>query len=235
MNCRIISVNPENIGFDSTQDFGHKINDNGKKQRYITRRNNIQEFMENFHQDNLKMHIFDAITPNNFIITGDKVIFENKTLSLLDNGVFYVANNLSHYKIWLIEEDTLILEDDLIWDETKFNDIINLIENFKTLNLHDSILYLQISTPWDSSAREKKLVYSQIINENLAYTDNIDFSGTAAYFLTKECKKVIINNMQGLCACDRYLDNLRKNGTIKYCIPTNKNNMFCLDTETMWL
>lgn len=235
MKCRIISVNPENIGFNSTQNFGHKINSRGEKQRYISRRDKINTFIEDLSIDNLDIDIFDAITPNNFKITDNKVLFEDKILPLLDNTEFYVANNLSHYKIWEMEEDTLILEDDLIWDKTKFNNIIALIDNFKTLNLNNSILYLQISAPWDESASEKHLVYKQILNENLGYADSIDFSGTAAYFLTKECKKIILNNMQGLCACDRYLDNLRKNGIIKYCIPTNKNNMFCLDTETMWL
>ena len=85
----------------------------------------------------------------------------------------------------------LILEDDIIFDSELFKKIPSIIESFLKLEENNKILYLQISTPWLEDAREKSFHLSKI-NENIGKYITGDVSGTAAYYITKECKKVLV-------------------------------------------
>lgn len=236
LSCKIISVNPFLQSFKTTQQFGHKVNDDGTKDRYIRRREKINNFLRENKFENIEIDFFDAITPNDFSIENDRVIFENKTFDCVEKNPFnfYMANLLSHYKIWEMEEDTLILEDDLILTKNLIKSTVFLIEEYKNASRENSILYLQRSVPWLQGS-DKSLIYNQYISDNLGTSTQTDFSGTAAYFITKETKKQLLNNIQPFIACDRYLIGMMHKNLLEVCIPKNINNMFSLDQETMWL
>ena len=234
IDCKIISVNPLLESFKTTQEFGHKIDDAGVKHRYIRRREKINEFLTKIFLNGIKINFFDAITPNEFSFEGANINFENKRFFCVEQSPFYMANLLSHYKIWEIEEDTLIFEDDITLTKELVESTINLVEEFINAKRNNSILYLQRSVPWVQDS-DKQLNYNQFISENLGTSTNTDFSGTAAYFITKETKKHLLNNIQPFVACDRYLMSTMNKNLLEYCIPKNINKMFSLDLETMWL
>lgn len=237
INCKIISVNTNSSEtLDSVQSFGHQSSDDGRKLRYVKRRKIVEDFKLNFTSVNFNLEIFDAVTPSKFTIDNSEIIFEDGRFSIKDTSPFYIANFLSHYKIWKTEEDTLILEDDVIFGESNFQEIYTLINKFKDSDVSTtSILYLQISTPWNISANDKIINYVESIDDAFSIASNMDFSGTSAYFITNDCKKILLNNLQPVFATDGYLDLLRKSGTIRYCVPSDKSLMFKLNTETMWL
>ena len=145
-----------------------------------------------------------------------------------------MANTLSHYEIWNTDEDTLVLEDDVIFDNNLFNNLSTIITEFKSIQSTGKILYLQISTPWLQDAKEKKISLNKV-TENIGKYMGGDISGTSAYYITKETKKIILNNIKPFTACDRYLELFVKDSLIEYYVPLDKENMFKLDTNTMWL
>jgi len=235
LKCRIISVNePTN--------FGHTVDENGNRTRYLQRRSKIDQFINTFKDDLTKIDYFNAITPNNFNFTTTGtgpnapgyVYFDNKQLSIIGDCDLYIANTLSHYEIWKIDEDTLVFEDDVLFDKVKIKNIISIIDEFKKIPIDGKILYLQLSVPWSKNAHNKTFNLEKT-TENIGKYKSGDISGTACYFITKECKRLLLNNMRPIVACDRYLDLLSREGILQYYLPLDKNKMFCLDTETFWL
>jgi hypothetical protein len=235
INCKIISVNTNDVlDSQSVQEFGHQKDNSGEKIRYIKRREKIDYFLKSFDNQNFNIEYFNAITPNNFTLENENIIYKGKNISSNENSIFYMANTLSHYEIWNTDEDTLVLEDDVILDNDLFNRLSDIINEFNLIPSVGKILYLQISTPWLEDAKEKKISFNKV-SDNIGKYVNGDISGTSAYYITKECKKTILNNIKPFIACDRYLELFVKDGLIEYFIPMNTDNMFRLDKNTMWL
>jgi GR25 family glycosyltransferase involved in LPS biosynthesis len=235
INCKIISVNVKNEqDSKSVQDFGHQKDNLGKKLRYVKRREKIDNFLNSFNTENFNIEYFNAITPNNFTLESKNINYKDEKIPYVEDSIFYMANTLSHYEIWNIDEDTLVLEDDVIFDDEIFNNLPDIISEFKSIKSVSKILYLQISTPWLKDANEKQIL-SQKVSSNIGKYLFGDISGTSAYYITKECKKTILNNIKPFMACDKYLDLFVREGLIEYYVPSSKDNMFKLDTNTMWL
>jgi GR25 family glycosyltransferase involved in LPS biosynthesis len=234
IKCRIISVNPETAGYE-IQDFGHKTDESGNKIRYKERRKIINNFISSYKNDDLEISIFDAITPKNFSIENNKILFENKKIDYSEYSIFYMANTLSHYKIWEIDEDTLILEDDLIFEEGVFDGLLESIQKFNQIDDDNKIFYLQISTPWLEDGKNKQFNCISTNVDGIYQAINSDFSGTAAYYIPKSTKKVILDTMLPFCACDRYLESYHRLDKIRYYIPNSESKMFRLNINTMWL
>ena len=230
VKCRIISVNSK----VDVQDFGHTKNDAGEKIRYTERRKKIDLFLQTFKSEYFDIEYFDAVTPNKFTMGDKAIVYNGNSLELSENSVFYAANTLSHYDIWNIDEDTLIVEDDIIFTQDIFDKISSIIEDFKEIKSEKKILYLQASVPWMENADDKQFSLSSV-SYNLGKFKYGDLSGTAGYFIPKETKKILLNNMRGICACDRYLESLVKDNIIEYYLPLDKTNMVRLDKTTMWL
>ena len=193
-DCKIISVNPYLDSFKSTQNFGEQTDNSGVKTRYVKRREKIMDFFNRNQFKNIKVSLFDAITPNDFKIEGDNVIYKDKTFYCIEPEncrLFHMANLLSHYKIWEIDEDTLIFEDDLILTPELIESTINLVHEYNTVKRNNTILYLQRSVPWLKNC-DKQLIFDELISHNLGISSKTDFSGTAAYYITKETKKHIL-------------------------------------------
>lgn len=242
INCKVISINIENE-FDiiSVQGFGTKEDINGNKLRYVKRRHIIDDFLINYNNNNIKIEYFNAITPKDFNsdiskdTLSESITFNNKKYEIKNNiWTCHLANFLSHYEIWNLDEDTLVIEDDIIFNNELFEKIPTIIDSFLSLKDNNKILYLQISTPWLEDAREKSFNLMKI-NENIGKYISGDVSGTAAYYITKECKKILLDNIQPILPCDQYLDNLLKTGIINYYLPIDSSMMFKLDTKTMLL
>jgi GR25 family glycosyltransferase involved in LPS biosynthesis len=234
IQCKIISVNvDEEQDFNSVQDFGHVIED-GKKLRYVIRRNYINNFILEKELPEFDFQIYDAVTPNKFTHKGTEVNFGNEILITNENSDFYIANILSHYEIWKINEDTLIFEDDVELNSEILTHINDLIESFKSIEDPNKILYLQLSTPWHETFFEKKFQLRPISDKIGEYLSG-DLSGTSAMFLTKEAKKIILDNILPLCACDKYFNNLVNKKIIKYYLPLNSEHMIKLNKNTSWI
>ena len=242
INCKVISINIDSESdIKSVQGFGTLEDIDGNKLRYVKRRHIINNFLSDFNESSIKIEYFNAITPKDFNCDvsnntlSESIIFDNKKFEIKKSiWSCHLANFLSHYEIWNIEEDTLVLEDDIIFDSELFKKIPSIIESFLKLEENNKILYLQISTPWLEDAREKSFHLSKI-NENIGKYIAGDVSGTAAYYITKECKKVLLENIKPILPCDQYLDNLLKSGIINYYLPIDQSMMFKLDTKTMLL
>ena len=234
MNCRIINVNP-NTPQEFIGEFGHSVDESGNKIRYSLRRDRIERFM-NDEIEGYSISIFDAVTPKDFEIEGDKVTIGESSYRIEEKSIFYIANTLSHISIWNMDEDTLVLEDDAIFDESVFSSLRDAISDFKENSTRKDILYLQISTPWLADADTKRISHLEKVSEKISVAD-MDFSGTAAYFITREAKKNIMNFINSgfpLFACDKLLDVMRKNGLLRYVVPFDSGSMFSLDKETHW-
>ena len=215
---RIISVDADTD--ESVENFGLTFDESNKKARYRVRRNVVINLIKD--NPDLDIEIFDAITPKMFELVDGKIYFAYNVFDSKDNSVFFAANMLSHYSIWKIDEDTLILEDDIKFNVELLHNIGNVIKQFKALNDNHGILYLQKSIPWLKDAPNSSL-------------NSMDFSGTGALFLTKECKKILLNNIQPFCGCDGYLSELNNKGIIKYYLPSSLDEMFELDNTKHWL
>jgi GR25 family glycosyltransferase involved in LPS biosynthesis len=233
INCKIISVNCDDINVSkSVQEFGHVKNSDGNKSRYLDRRSKIKSFIEKTKVSNINFEIFDAVTPYDISFSNGNVIFEMMKLPVIQEDPFYVSNNLSHYKIWNMPEDTLILEDDILLEDATLDKILLSIDDFNKIDCDNKILYLQRSIPWIESLPDKSMV-RKFSTSSVSESVSGDFSGTGAYFIKKECKDILLKNMRGLCACDKYLNMLKEDGIIKYYIP-DINSMIKLDI-TSWL
>jgi GR25 family glycosyltransferase involved in LPS biosynthesis len=242
INCRIISVDSnDHVGVKSVQKIGTASDSNGNKIRYKQRRDVIEKFLSNFESESISIECFNAVTPNLFntdidmdVLSGS-ITFEDKKYDL--NGelwICYIANFLSHYQIWNIDEDTLILEDDVIFDDEFFKKIHTIIHRFLEIEEDNKILYLQSSIPWLEDAREKYFNLSRV-NDHIGKYISGDTSGTSAYYITKECKKIILNNITKITNCDGYLSTLLKMGIVNYYIPNDSSMMCKLDKKTMLL
>jgi GR25 family glycosyltransferase involved in LPS biosynthesis len=244
ISCKVISVDFDKI----PKEYSPYEDETESKEwrefysrRYSERRKRINEFILS-NDSEFDIQIIDAVTPIDFKISSKVIEFENKKFLMdknagYDSGseVFYAANNLSHLKVWEIDEDCLILEDDISLSNEIMSNIKDSIDEFNSIDNDGYVLYLQISTPWLKDGSDKSIKYQQLLSKNLAHTESFDVSGTGAYYITKKTKKIFLENSIELCACDRFIDKLRKRGLVKYCIPLNKENMFSLDKETMWL
>src|ERR1035437_4139557 len=204
INSRIISVDIEDeLTLRSIQDYGHNSVDD-KKIRYGERRSKINEFLKSYNNNLINLNLFNAVTPKDFSIENKSLFFNGETFAIAENSIFYMANTLSHYKLWNLDEDTLVFEDDIIFNKENIDCLPKLIEEFETIPNKNKILYLQISTPWLKDAKEKNFSVSPVTN-NIGKPTGMDISGTAAYYLNREAKKILLNNMRGICGCDRYM------------------------------
>jgi GR25 family glycosyltransferase involved in LPS biosynthesis len=215
---RIISVDAETDS--NVENFGLTFDEKNKKARYRIRRKVVLDLIKN--NPDLNIEIFDAITPNKFKLENSKIYYKDNIFDSKDNSIFYAANMLSHYNIWLMDEDTLVLEDDIKFDVNLLHNIETTIQNFKNNTDTNGILYLQKSIPWLKDAPSSPL-------------NCMDYSGTGALFLTKECKKILLNNIKPFCGCDGYLSELNNKNIIKYYLPNSLEEMFELDNTKHWL
>ena len=235
INCKIISVNVKNEQDSlSVQDFGHQKDESGEKLRYVKRREKIDDFLKSFNNEKIDIEYSNAVTPNNFILENGDINYKDKKIPYSENSTFYMANTLSHYEIWNTDEDTLVLEDDVILSNSLFDNLCQIISDFELIKSNNKILYLQISTPWLQDGQEKSLSLNAV-NESIGKYISGDISGTSAYYISKETKTSILNNIKPFTACDKYLELFLNDGLIEYYVPLNKDNMFKLDTNTMWL
>lgn len=235
-NCKIISVNPDSGSFESVQGFGIET-ENGVKTRYVKRRRKIMSFISSYIDPFYNFEVFEAVTPSKFEIKEDFVSYKKYTLGYYkdynEHTSFYVSNNLSHFELWNIDEDTLILEDDVLLEKETFENLKPILMEFESSKKDNQILYLQLSIPWIQGNPDKSFITDKI-TDKLGKYKNGDISGTAALYISRECKKIILSNIRHLCATDRYLDNLLKDGIIEYVLPNDYTSMFRLDnTVTM--
>jgi len=129
----------------------------------------------------------------------------------------------------------LVLEDDVLFDEQRFRNVVPLIEKFKEIKSNRKILYLQGTHP--SLPIDKNLagVNCGIPDFQIPVFGIDNLSGTGAYFIPQEAKRIIIENIKPLRACDGFMDDYYKAGLIYWFFPKNRNLFLKLDGETLGL
>lgn len=217
INCEIISVRNTEI------------------KKYNKRNNLIDEFLSINKIPNMIFNLSEAVKPSDWFrvennISYDGLIFKTCHRLAHDHGI---TNFLSHYKIWKKMGKFLIIEDDLIMDEKKFEEVTSIINKFDNLNIDNKILSLQSSCPWREGFPFKE--YQNIIDfsddfyllHSLYYND---ISGTAAYYI--DVDDVLLKTLTDeIGATDGILDNLRQQQKIYYFIPKKWKNYFELNAE----
>jgi len=235
INCRIISVNTNDIESDkSVQNIGHQKNE-GRKIRYVKRREKIEEFVKNTSIDGMNMEIFDAVTPKDFSFDSGKVYYKGNEYANSTEAELYIANTLSNFEIWNMEEDTLVLEDDVLFDVDVLREIQILCEEFKEVKIPNKLLYLLRSCPWKKGTPDR--FYQTVkINDRFGIpTSPHDMSGNGAYFATSKTKEIILRNMKPIKESDGMMGDLNNSKVLTYCIPNNIESMIRLDPQTTWL
>lgn len=237
--CKIITIDVDTPYFKTTNFFNSDKCQ--QKEDYIKRHNIVNNFITtNNSCDNIVFEKFDAVTPNDFelINNEENILFEKK---IFKNEIFLhgkeklIANFLSHYKIWQLDEDSLIIEDDLDFNDfnEKLINIDNIINEFNSLKTIDTILYMQLSCPWNVGKPNKSFSYEKDLSQNLSTSKNNDYSGTAIYFLNKETKKNILKNIKTVLPTDQVLINFMHNKILNIVIPKTNNHMVLLNKETL--
>lgn len=231
INCKIISVN---IDTTKTEHYGYIDTEvPSKRLKYKQRRDKINIFLNNYKNNHYKISLFDAVTPEQFVVENNIVTYNHNNFTLSHPSVLYVSNWLSHFNIWNINEDTLVIEDNIIFNPDIFNNLIQVIEEFQTIYDPHKILYLQSTCPSSFTSADKHFNIEGSPTQNIC-VGNIynNWAGTAAYFIPKEAKELILKDLLPVCACDGYMHELYRKNIIKYYIPSDINNMFKLDPET---
>ena len=239
IKCKIISVNTDKLKNDSK-----KFEEIGRGfRRYEKRREKMVNFINSFKSDSIEFEIVDAVTGFDIeVLEGNRLLHEDKIYNLDTNHFkegcppFYAVNVLSHMKIWKMDEDTLVLEDDILFEDGKFERLVNIIENFKKIKDANKVLYLQLSTPWLDNLGDKRFLSSpsevEGLDLGLGKWPDSDWSGTTAYFITSDMKKFLLDNQQSLQGCDGYFGDLRIANLLRYYIPTDRSVMLRCDIET---
>jgi GR25 family glycosyltransferase involved in LPS biosynthesis len=237
INCRIICVDVDDKETEKAVNTfcGLVLDDQGKNQRYIVRRRKVEEFIHNTKIPGINFEIFNAVTPKDYIIKDGRIIIDNKSLLLNEVSPLYQSCGLSHYRLWNLEEDTLILEDDAVLKEDLFKDLVILIEKFQKLEDKSKVLYLQKSCPWDGGQPKKFKLFDTPISEIKQPPKNSDFAGTVAYFIPLSAKKRILHNFLPFKGSDGFLHDCYRYNIITYYVPANINLMIEVDKETMTL
>lgn len=217
-NWRIITQTEEPNSFHST--------------RYSTRRKIIEKFISDTPDIDIEIH--NAVTPRSFKYINNRIEFKDRQFEVKRIEPFYWSNLLSHWEIWNIEEDTLILEDDVIFDRDIIKNIENEIDSFDQIDLDGKVLNLSRSVPWLGDFPDKRFQETPV-NEKFSFLVGGDLSGTGALYVPKKTKKILLENMLPICGCDAYFDILNNKKIVTYLIPQNKELMFRLDRQTAWL
>lgn len=209
---------------------------NSKINRYITRYNYLKENLDK-NQD-LNIELFDCVTCKDYTVdvNNQTINYNNKILPYagegeIDHGVPVMLSHMEIYK--LLDEDTLILESDILFDRQQFLNIIDIIEDFKTIKEDNKILYMQRSIPWSENGPDKPIQIIQQVTKHIGRA-NMLYCG-AMYFVTKECKKILLENLLPLRGPDALLDRLNQKNIINYYVPMDINNMFKLNSQLMWI
>ena len=235
MNWRIICVNINDDDTLSSLDGVFESKMPGKLlrgeqilERYHRRYNNIINFKKN---SRFPLLIEKAVTPKNFQYSNGIAKYKDIIYNQAANSsLLHIAGMLTHINIWNMEEDTMILEDDVILDEELFKRINIIIEDFKTINNKNKLLYFQAQQPW---LEPKPLVIEKKITQYIGTLHHIPHcvAGSSAYFITKECKEIVKKYTQTLKGCDSYLHGLWQAGIIQYYVPRYVNCLINLIEE----
>jgi GR25 family glycosyltransferase involved in LPS biosynthesis len=225
LSSKIISVDLENFkNISLSRDITERL------EIYEKRRTIQENNAKNLSNEFIKFEVINGVTPKDFVLDNGNIIYKNKTLRTEFITELHAANILSHYNIWtLCDEDTLVFEDDITLTASKLNNLLTVIDEFNKHNIKDAILYLQLNVPYPPY-KEKSINIQQMLSDKLAIVGEMDFSGTAAYYITSNTKKTILNalanDVQPLCACDKFLHTLIRKGVINYCMPTARECLF---------
>jgi GR25 family glycosyltransferase involved in LPS biosynthesis len=225
LNSKIISVDLESLkNISLSRDITERL------EVYEKRRTIQENNAKNLSNEFIKFEVINGVTPKDFVLNNGYITYKNKTLKTESISELHAANILSHYDIWtLCDEDTLVFEDDITLTTNKLDNLSIVIDEFNKHNIKDAILYLQLNVPYPPY-QEKNINIQQMLSDKLAIVGEMDFSGTAAYYITSNTKKAILdaltNDVQPLCACDKFLHTLMRKGVINYCMPTVRECLF---------
>jgi len=218
------------------------------KRRFAPRENYIKEnFMPNLTKMGIDVSLFSAITPRDVELTDAHVKYQGQTFARGKSREGHLASPyqvvlaLGHMNLWkqcvYSKKPLLIFEDDAYVFPENFGVIQNSISRFIELaetKLQNHILYLQSTCPWRPNKQKKTYSPSSLaeIDELLCELNPSwnDVSGTAAYMVVPDSAESMIDYCSStpLWALDGMLDDAKKSGVVRICLPKDYTRNFSL-------
>lgn len=224
-----------------------KMSHSNKSIKYKLRRDDVMNNLIPSFQKICEVKLFDAITPDDFILKDDKIYYKDCILKRgLDKNSgkysdnFQVSLTLGYYEIFRksITEglSLLLLEDDAVLPEKNTENIKSAIEEFMKIE-GPSMLYLQSECPWKKDFPIRKFSNGYLIEYN-QYLNRIRFDwydifGTTCFMLNKEGVLVMIEiiNEFGIKNIDQLTTIAMNNKLINVYIPKDNENMILLNKK----
>jgi hypothetical protein len=224
-----------------------KMSHNSKSIKYKLRRDEVINNLIPSFDKICKVEIFDAITPDDFVVEEDKIYYKEHILKRgLDKnrGIysdnFQVSLTLGYYEIFKksIEEkfSVLLLEDDAVLPEKNINNVKSSIEEFMKIK-EPSMLYLQSECPWKKNYPIRKISnnflieYSEVLNK--IRFDWHDIFGTTCFVLNKDgvLRMMQVINEFGIKNIDQLTTIAMNNKLIDVYISKDNENMILLNKK----
>jgi len=235
----VISVNCDDI--IDIMDHSHK------SVKYKLRREDIINNLIPSFKDICDVKIFDAITPNDFVINNDKILYKDSEIKRgIDKNYgtfsdsFQVSLSLGYLELYKKSIDNnislLLIEDDAVLPIENTENIKKCINDFLKIET-PAILYLQSECPWMKGFPIRKFKPGSLIdyNENLNKISPSwhDIAGTTCFMInTKGSLKMIelINNI-GTFPADQLTTIAMNNRLLEVYIPKDNENMILLNKK----
>jgi hypothetical protein len=235
----VISVNCDDI--IDIMDHSHK------SVKYKLRREDVIKNLIPSFKDICDVKIFDAITPNDFVVNGDKLLYKDFEIkrgidknygTFSDN--FQVSLSLGYLELYRksVENNIslLLIEDDAVLPIENIENIKYCINDF--LKIEDpAILYLQSECPWMKGFPIRKFPpvvlteYSEKLNK--ISPSCYDIAGTTCFMINPagSSKMIELINNFGVFNADQMTTKAMNNKLLEVYIPKNNENMILLNKK----
>jgi GR25 family glycosyltransferase involved in LPS biosynthesis len=235
----VISVNCDDI--IDIMDHSHKSVKYKLRREYV-----IKNLIPSF-KDICDVKIFDAITPNDFVVNGDRVLYKdfdikrgidrnyniycNEYQNSISIGFFVLYKKSIEYDINL-----LIMEDDAVLPIENVKNIKKCIDDFIKID-HPSILYLQSECPWMDGFPIRKfppgVLSEHSENLNRILPSWYDIAGNTCFMINPagSFKMIELINNIGMFPADQLTTIAMNSNLIEVYIPKDNENMILLNKK----
>lgn len=238
MKSYIISVNSEIV--ENSDNHSHNSLKYKKRREYI--KESIIPIL-----DFCDVEIFDAITPDDFEIDGDKIIYKNKNYKRgidWNSGTFpniYLNSiTLTSYQLYkkslYLDQPIMILQDDLYIPDENIENIKKSIDDFLKIE-SPAILYLQSECPWMDGLPIRKYPKNILtkVTDSISIIDKnwYDLAGNVGYVINKKGSEKMIQliDQLGLSNDDQLTTICMKNDIISVYISSKYDKMILLNKK----
>jgi len=193
------------------------------------------------------VEIFDAITPDDFEINEDKILYKNKVFkrgsdwnSSTFPNIYLNSITLTSYQLYKKSSDLnqpiMILQDDLYIPDENIENIKKSIDDFLKIEI-PAILYLQSECPWMENfpIREYPKDVLTKVTDNISVIDKnwYDLAGNVGYVINKKGSEKMIQLIDhlGLSNDDQLTTIAMRSGLISVYTSSKYDKMILLNKK----